>query len=71
MAKVTITIEDSPGGKVKCVSKPTFEEIMKMNISGEDLTSAEAYAVFMLNQLRKESNRQGPTKILIPRIRGI
>ena len=68
MAKVTITITDERDGKVKCVCDPTFETMMKKNASGNGLTSAEAYAIFMLNKLREESKRKEPTRILIPRL---
>ncbi len=67
--KITITIEDTPGNKVKVVATPTFETIMKMIVSGEDTTSAMGYALKCINTIREESQRQGPTKILIPRRR--
>lgn len=69
MAKVVIEIEDMPGDKVKAVMTPSFETMAMMNESGNQLTSAQAYAVFMINELRKEAKRSGPTNILIPRIR--
>lgn len=55
MAKVVITIEDVFNGSVKCVMEPSFETMMAMNMSGHKWTSAQAYAVFMVNQLRKKS----------------
>lgn len=68
MAKVTITLEDNPEGGVKCVADPSYEILMTIHTSGHEWTSAQAYAMFVLNQLRKESKNQKPTKILIPRI---
>lgn len=68
MAKIVITIEDSVGGGVKVACNPTFEEIMKMEISGETLTSAHGYAFAALNSLRKESKSNDPHRIIIPKI---
>lgn len=69
MAKITITIEDLPGNKVKVVSDPTFEQMAKIDLSGiADLTSGHAYALLALRAIREESKKQGPTPILIPRI---
>ncbi len=70
MAHVTITIEDMPGNKVKVVATPTIEAMVKMNVSGEPMTSAHGYAFLALNAIRQESKKQGPTQILIPRSRG-
>lgn len=67
MAKVTITLEDSPDGKVKTTVEPNFSTMMKMNQSGAGLTSAHAYALFALRMISEESKRQAPTPILIPR----
>ena len=68
MAKVVITIEDLPNGKVRTVCEPNFETMMKMKMSGGELTSAHGYAFQCLNAIREESKRRGPTKILIPRL---
>lgn len=68
MSKITITIEDTPDGKVKAVVDPTCETIIKKHASGHELTSAEAYVLFVTRELREESKRQSPTRILIPRI---
>lgn len=68
MPKVIIIIEDMPGNKVKATSNPTGETLIKKHASGHELSSAEAYALFMLRQLREESKRQGNMRILIPRI---
>jgi len=68
MAKVVITFEDKPGGGVSVTSFPSFELLIKKDMSGESWTSAESYAIYALNQLREESKRQDPMKILIPQV---
>jgi hypothetical protein len=68
MAKITITIEDTPQGKVKVVADPTFETMAKMIASGNPVTSAHGYALTMIRAVREESKRQEPTSILIPRV---
>lgn len=68
MAKVVITIEDAPENKVKVTAEPSFETMMKIQVSGGELTSAQGYAALALNEIRKESKRNAPTSILIPRI---
>jgi len=66
--KITLTIEDTPGNKVKVTAEPTFETLMKMIVSGEKETSAMGYALMCVNKIREESRRNGPTRILVPRI---
>lgn len=68
MAKITITIEDTPNDKVKVVANPTFETMAKMTNSGEDMTSAHGYAMLVLRTIREESKKQGPIRMLIPKI---
>lgn len=71
MAKVTITIEDSPGGKVKCVMTPSAETLLKKIASHgpHALTSAEAYAFTAINAVRAASKAQSSTIIVpVPRI---
>jgi hypothetical protein len=61
VAKVTFTIEDNlETGKVNVVSDPSFETMCKMDLSGEKLTAAHGYALFCINQLRKESQSRSP-----------
>jgi hypothetical protein len=43
MPKITITVEDLPGNQVKIEATPNFETMMKMDISGERMTSAHRY----------------------------
>jgi hypothetical protein len=65
MAKVTITIEDKPDGKVNTVCEPSFEIMMQMLTSGHQLTSAQGYAVHCLNALRHASQKmQGQSDII-------
>ena len=68
MAKVTITIEDIGGDKVKIVASPNFETLMKIDISGNHLTPAHGYAMRLLNEARRISKLQDPGKIKIPRL---
>lgn len=69
MAKIVITIEDRPDGKVKCVSSPDFATLMKMSESGHAWTAAQGMALFALNRIWQEGKRSGPTKIILPRPR--
>lgn len=69
MAKITITIEDKDNGKVTVVSNPTFEQMAQMSNSGaEELKSSHGYALLALRAIREESKKQGPIKMLIPRL---
>ena len=68
MAKIEITIEDLPNNRVAIKSEPNFETMMKMMVSGNQLSSAHGYALCALNAIRRESKKQGPTKILVPRL---
>jgi hypothetical protein len=70
MAKVTITIEDLGSGGVKVISEPNFETIMKLHISGHDLTSAHGYALSALNTIRQKSKEmKQEMKVLIPKLK--
>lgn len=68
MAKIVITIEDLPNGKVKTSCNPNFETMIKMHVSGNNLTAAHGYALSALNKIVEESKNNCPTRILIPRI---
>lgn len=68
MARVTITIEDLPGNKVKVEANPNFETMMKMIDAGHDMTSAHGLALAMVNRAREESKKRGPQKIWVPRV---
>lgn len=70
MAKVTLTIEDLPDGKVKVTSDPKMEVLIKMEVSGYGLSSAEGYAFACLNKIREISkSNSADNKIIIPRLR--
>lgn len=69
MANVIITIEDTPEGKVKITCVPSFEQMIKQDMSGDDFTAAQGYALLMLNEARKESKNQNPLRIVVPRVR--
>lgn len=68
MAKITISIEDSPVGGVKVVSTPSFEQMAQMINAGDPGTSAHGYALLALRAIREESKKNQPASILIPRI---
>lgn len=69
MAKVVITIEDSPdGNSVKVEATPKMETMFLMLNSGHELTPAQGYAFKALNAMRVASREQGPNRILVPRI---
>lgn len=68
MAKIIILIEDSPGNKVRVESTPSFETMMKMDVSGADLTSAHGYAFCALNAIRDAAKRNSPLSYKIPKI---
>lgn len=68
MAKITITIEDFPGDKVKVVSDPSFENMVKLAHNGSLLTAAHGYAFLALNAIRSESKkRDSKLNIILPR----
>lgn len=71
MAKVTFSIEDRPDGKVKGTLTPTAETLLKKHACGEGLSSAEAYALFLVRSFLAESKRQGKIPLLIPRRKGL
>jgi hypothetical protein len=60
--KITITIEQVPGGAVKVVSDPSFETMARMELSGEGLSSANAYALIAINAIRKASKQADAEK---------
>lgn len=70
MAKVVITIEDKPGDRVEVIVNPPAEQLFQKIASHgpASLTSAEAYALCAVRTMREESKRQGPTRILVPRV---
>jgi hypothetical protein len=68
MGKCTITIEDLPGDKVKIVVDPSFETICKMEVSGHQLTSAQGYALALMNRAREIGKEKGKIIAKIPRL---
>jgi hypothetical protein len=68
MARIVITIEDTPDGKVKTVADPNFETMMQMNASGHKLTSAHGYAIRALNAMVEASKEPGDHRIIIPKL---
>jgi hypothetical protein len=72
MAKVTITIEDAPNGKLKVQSTPNFETIMKMDVAGEVITGALGCGLKIMNFMYQEgekAKRGHGSPILIPSTR--
>lgn len=68
MAKVTITIEDLPNGKVRTISNPSFE-IMARMAKSEALTSAHGYAITALKAVQEASHQQGSLIVKIPKLK--
>lgn len=70
MAKITLSFEDTDG-RVKVTSEPSFETMMKMNMSGESLTSAHGYALAAINHIKKLSHDkdQPSTIIKVPQVK--
>jgi hypothetical protein len=72
LAKVTVTIEDAPNGRVKIVSTPDFDSMCKMENSGNSLTQAESYAfrcLYAIYQFAKEDQATGSNVIKIPKVK--
>ena len=69
MAHVKITLDDIGGGKVRVEMTPSFADSMKSVVRGDEITSATAYAIHALRMIQAESRKNGPSKILIPRLR--
>ncbi len=69
MAKIIITVEDLPNGKVSVVANPSFETMCKIHVSGNTLTSAHGYAMTMMRVVRDVAKSQQKGIIVgIPRI---
>jgi hypothetical protein len=74
MPKVTITIEDTPNGKVKVVCSPSFEQIAKAIAHNHPDGNSNAFGmtVFIANRLvqRQKELRAGktPSGLIIPRL---
>lgn len=67
--KIVIVIEDKFNGNVSIQSNPTGEILAKKIQSGENLSSAEGYALRMLNEARKISkDPSGSMKIQLPKL---
>lgn len=57
MPKITITIEDLPGDKVKIVADPPLSDIMKIAKNRRsEMTSAHGYAMNMLISAKVRSD---------------
>jgi len=65
MAKITITIEDVEGGKVKCVSNPTFEDMLKMHAVKKGLQASHGYALCAINAFRNASKVGAPFQAIV------
>jgi len=71
MAEITIKLKDLPGNKWEMTLNPTVETLFKKFNSGEIPTSAEAFALKFARIALEESRNNDPTKILIPKVRGL
>lgn len=67
VAKIVITIEDLPNGKVKVVASPNAEQMIRQKMAGHDWTAAHGYAFCALNEVRKQSKLLA-SKIIIPKV---
>lgn len=65
MAKIIITIEDSKDGKVKCVCKPTFEQMIKLHGAKKGLQASHGYALCAINAIRKASKVGAPFQAIV------
>lgn len=68
MAKITITIEDLPNGRLKVACDPSAETMAKRIIGGEKSTSAHGLALAAINAILKEKREQERGKIILPRV---
>jgi hypothetical protein len=69
MARIVITIEDSPDGK-KVFTKidPSGEMIAKRIIGGEKITSAHGLALAAFNAILLEKKRQQKGTVILPKL---
>lgn len=65
MAQATLTLVDLPNNKVKFITDPPIPVLLAKG-KAKEMTSAEAYIVFALNQIRTESKRQRGSIIIPP-----
>jgi len=69
MARVVITIEDEPNGRVKMVCDPTYSVLAQRITSGADkLTEGEGIALFVINEVRKTFTKRKKSIITLPRV---
>lgn len=71
MAKIKITIEDSPDGKkVFTTIDPDGATLAKRIIAGEKVTSAHGLALAAFNAILLEKKRQGQqgNKVILPKL---
>lgn len=54
---VTITVKDMPDGSVSIVCQPTFGTMQQMRERVGQLTSAQTYAISMMNRARELNKR--------------
>jgi hypothetical protein len=74
VAKVVITIEDVEGDHVKVTATPNFEQMCKLDLTGQSMTSAHGFALFALNQITKKSRELRALRnhrIDIPRVQRV
>lgn len=65
MAKITIIIEDQAGGRVSCISNPSFEEMMKSHAAKKGLQASHGYALCAINAIRKASRAGEPFQAIV------
>jgi hypothetical protein len=57
MAKVTITIEDTPDGGVRIVADPTIQQLSEWKVEGRNQSAAHDYA-FCMTQVALKLSEQ-------------
>lgn len=57
MSQITITITDRPNNRVEVHCHPLAQTLIEAAANGHSMTSAEAYALFVVRAIREESHR--------------
>lgn len=65
MAKVIITIEDGKDGRVKCVSNPTFQEMIELHAAKKGLEASHGYAICAMSAIREASKVGAPFQAIV------
>ena len=71
--EISISIKDTPDGKVSIVSTPSFAELAAMVNSGQGDFSSLGYALCAIRAIRTEAKNEESKKIgiYLPRVRHV